>query len=101
MTKKTKKINPKDIQKNEIMTVVQNALVDAGYEVLDGDDFAMTKGTIVVRADKSDIQLKPIAPKHNVDRYEKVNDDAEQYKLGREISPFFLCILPIDKSRKM
>ena len=78
MTKKTKKINPKDIQKNEIMTVVQNALVDAGYEVLDGDDFAMTKGTIVVRADKCDIQLKPIAPKHKLDRYEQRNDEAEE-----------------------
>ena len=98
MTKKTKKINPKDIQKNEIMTVVQNALVDAGYEVLDGDDFAMTKGTIVVRADKCDIQLKPIAPKQDIKRYERVNDDAEQ---EREISPIFLCILPIDKSRKV
>lgn len=77
MTKKTKKINPKDTQKNEVMTVVREALANAGYEVLDGEDFAMTKGTVVVRAGVCDVQLKPITPKAGIDRYEVVDDDAE------------------------
>lgn len=77
MAKKMKKINPKDTQKNEVMTVVRDALVKAGYEVLDGEDFAMTKGTVVVRAGVCDVQLKPITPKAGVDRYEVVEDNAE------------------------
>lgn len=77
MAKKMKKINPKDTQKNEVMTVVREALANAGYEVLDGEDFAMTKGTVVVRAGVCDVQLKPITPKAGIDRYEVVDDDAE------------------------
>lgn len=77
MAKKTKKINPKDTQKNEVMIVVREALANAGYEVLDGEDFAMTKGTVVVRAGVCDVQLKPITPKAGIDRYEVVDDDAE------------------------
>lgn len=77
MAKKTKKINPKDTQKNEVMIVVREALANAGYEVLDGEDFAMTKGTVVVRAGVCDVQLKPITPKAGIDRYEVVDEDAE------------------------
>lgn len=77
MAKKTKKINPKDTQKNEVMAVVREALANAGYEILDGEDFAMTKGTVVVRAGACDVQLKPITPKAGIDRYEVVDDDAE------------------------
>lgn len=77
MAKKTKKINPKDTQKNEVMAVVREALINAGFEVLDGEDFAMTKGTVVVRAGVCDVQLKPITPKAGIDRYEVVDDDAE------------------------
>ena len=75
--KKMKKINPKDTQKNEVMTVVREALVNAGFEVLDGEDFAMTKGTVVVRAGVCDVQLKPITPKAGIDRYEEPTEDAE------------------------
>lgn len=77
MAKKTKKINPKDTQKNEVMTVVREALANAGYEILDGEDFTMTKGTVVVRAGVCDVQLKPITPKAGIDRYDVVDDDAE------------------------
>ena len=77
MAEGVKKINPKDTQKNEIMTIIREALVNAGYEILDGENFAMTKGTIVVRAEKCDVQLKPITPKVGIDRYEMVDDDAK------------------------
>ena len=77
MAKKTKKINPKDVQKSEVMSVVRNALVSAGYEILDGENFAMTKGTVIVRTGVCDVQLKPITPKVGIDRYEVVEDNAE------------------------
>lgn len=77
MAKKIKKINPKDMQKNEVMIIVRDALANAGYEVLDGENFAMTKGTIIVRTSVCDVQLKPITPKAGIDRYEVIEDNAE------------------------
>ena len=58
-----KKITPKDAQKNEVMSVVSEALKAAGYEILNGEDFAMSKGTMVVRGAVCDVQLRHITPK--------------------------------------
>ena len=75
--KKTKKVNPKDVAKKEIMEIVSKALADAGYDVADGENYAMTKGTIVARHSTCDVQIKPITPKAGVDRYEVVEDEGE------------------------
>ncbi len=69
MAKVTKKVDPKAVAKKEVMAVVAEALVAAGFTVLTGEEFGMTAGTIVVRHATADIQLKPIAPKTGVDRY--------------------------------
>lgn len=73
--KKMKKINPKDTAKKEIMEVISKALAAAGYDVTDGEDYAMTKGTIVAHHATCDVQIKPITPKAGVDRYEIVEDE--------------------------
>lgn len=73
--KKMKKVNPKDTAKKEIMEVISKALAAAGYDVTDGEDFAMTKGTIVAHHATCDVQIKPITPKAGVDRYEVVEDE--------------------------
>ena len=52
------------------MAIVSMALKDAGYEVKDGVDYGMTKGTIVVESALTDIQIKPITPKTGINRYE-------------------------------
>lgn len=70
MAKKTAKIDPKATAKTEVMAIVSKALKDAGYEVKDGVDYGMTKGTIVVASALTDIQIKPITPKTGIDRYE-------------------------------
>ena len=67
--KKAKKVNPKDIRKADVMGVIKSALLEKGYEIMDGVDFGMTKGTIVVGTDICDVQIKPITPKAGVDRY--------------------------------
>jgi hypothetical protein len=72
MAKNVKKVNPKDTAKNQVMEVVTNALVAAGYEVEDGAKFGFTQGTVVVHGNEFDIQVKPIAPKTGVNRYEVV-----------------------------
>lgn len=72
MAKKTKKVDVKAIEKANVMTRVMLALKEEGFEILTGTDFGMTTGTIIVRAEACDVQIKPITPKAGVTRYEEV-----------------------------
>ena len=71
MSKKIAKVDPKAVAKEQVMAIVSQALAEAGYELADGTDYGMTKGTLVIHADVTDVQLKPITPKTGVDRYER------------------------------
>lgn len=75
MANKTKKVDPKVVAKKSLMETVSNALTSAGFEVLDGSEFGMTTGTIVVRTADTDIQLKPITPKAGLTRYEVAEEE--------------------------
>ncbi len=70
--KKTKKVNEKDIAKEEIMAIIRKALEDNGISFKDGVDYGMTKGTIIVEHEKADVQIKPITPKAGITRYQEV-----------------------------
>lgn len=72
MAKATKKVDVKAVQKASVMAVITTALETAGYTVLDGADYGMTAGTVIVRAEACDVQIKPITPKAGVTRYEEV-----------------------------
>lgn len=69
VVKRVKKVNEKDIAKSEIMEIIQNALSENGIQFKDGVEYGMTNGTIIVEHEKSDIQIKPIAPKHGITKY--------------------------------
>ena len=69
---KTKKINEKDIAKNEIMAIIQKALEENGISFKDGVDYGMTKGTIIAEHEKADVQIKPITPKAGLTRYQEI-----------------------------
>lgn len=69
VVKRVKKVNEKDIAKNEIMGIIEKALAENGIEWKSGVEYGMTNGTIIVTHEKSDIQIKPIAPKHGITRY--------------------------------
>lgn len=73
--KKAKKVNPKDVAKQEVMAIIRRALEENGLELKDGIDYGMTKGTIIVSHKIADIQIKPISPKAGVDRYEIAEED--------------------------
>ena len=70
--KRTKKVNEKDIAKEEIMAIIHKALKDNGISFKDGVDYGMTKGTIIVEHEKADVQIKPITPKAGLTRYQEV-----------------------------
>ena len=78
MAKVTKKVDVKAVQKAEVMEIVAEALREHGYEVKDGVDYGMTKGTLIVETEVCDVQIKPIAPKAGIVRYEvEVEEDVE------------------------
>jgi len=70
--KRTKKVNEKDIAKDEIMAIIHKALEENGISFKDGVDYGMTKGTIIVEHEKADVQIKPITPKAGLTRYQEV-----------------------------
>ena len=70
--KRTKKVNEKDIAKEEIMAIIHKALEDNGISFKDGVGYGMTKGTIIVEHEKADVQIKPITPKAGLTRYQEV-----------------------------
>ena len=70
--KRTKKVNEKDIAKEEIMAIIHKALEENGISFKDGVDYGMTRGTIIVEHEKADVQIKPITPKAGITRYQEV-----------------------------
>ena len=75
--KKVKKVNPKDIAKTRLMGIIRETLEQLEISVEDGADYGFTKSTLVIHAPECDIQLKPITPKHDLERYDK-RDDGEE-----------------------
>lgn len=70
--KRAKKVNGKDIAKNEIMAIIHKALEENGIDFKDGVEYGMTKGTIIAEHEKADVQIKPISPKAGLERYQEI-----------------------------
>ncbi len=75
MAKTTKKVNVKDVMKNQAMEIITKALENEGLTISTGADYGMTSGTIVIHMTECDIQIKPIAPKAGVIRYEITEEE--------------------------
>ena len=78
VVKRRKKVNPKDLAKERVMAIIRESLEQVGIEYEDGAEYGMTKGTIVVHIDDYDVQIKPIAPKAGLNRYQKVEYEEEE-----------------------
>lgn len=76
--KKAKKVDVKAVAKESVMTVVEKALIEAGFKVSAGEAYGMTKGTIVVHTEASDVQIKPIAPKTGLTHYEAIEEEVAE-----------------------
>lgn len=72
--KKTKKVNPKDTQKKVVKDLLKDVLANVG-NIEEGSEYGFTKDTLVVHAETCDIQVKLIAPKTGVLRYEREEDE--------------------------
>lgn len=72
MAKTKKKVDVKKVAKLDLSKKLAEFLTAQGLEVLDGADFGFTEGTIVVRGEVCDVQIKLITPKAGLQRYEPV-----------------------------
>ena len=76
MAKKVvKKIDVKKVSKLEVSGIVKTLFEERGIEVLNGQDFGMTEGTLILRMEKTDIQVKLITPKTGIERYEVLEEE--------------------------
>lgn len=69
---KNKKVNEKDLKKSELAKMIGEMLVAQNIESFNGTDFGFTANSILVRFAETDIQIKLIAPKAGVIRYEEL-----------------------------
>ena len=67
--KRTRKVNEKDLAKEQVMEIITKALIEQGFDLKDGIEYGMTKGTIIIAHELADVQIKPISPKSGIDRY--------------------------------
>lgn len=79
MAKKTvKKVDAKKVSKMEVNTFIKELFEGLGIEIENGQDYGMTEGTLVVKMEKCDVQIKLITPKAGLDRYEKLEEEEDE-----------------------
>ena len=78
MAKKTvKKVDVKKVTKMGVSTQIAEMFGKLGVTVGLADDYGFTEGTLVLKMEKCDVQVKIITPKSGVDRYEKITEEEE------------------------
>lgn len=81
MTTKTKKVKKVDVKKEaklELSALFAEFLESKGIEVdTRHEEYGFTAGTLVVRMEKTDVQVKLITPKAGLDRYMVVEEEVE------------------------
>lgn len=75
MANKIKKVDLKKVNKMEMSKLLTETLKANGYDVHEGEKFGMTAGTLVVKLELCDIQIKLITPKAGVDHYEELQEE--------------------------
>ena len=77
--KKVKKVDVKKEAKLELSALFAEFLEAKGIEVdANYEDYVFTAGTLVVRMEKTDVQVKLITPKAGLDRYTVVEEEVEE-----------------------
>ena len=80
MAKKTvKKVDVKKVTKLEVSKLIADMFEGVeGVSIHDGKGFGFTEGTLVLKGEKCDVQIKLITPKAGVDRYETLEEEEEE-----------------------
>lgn len=76
MAKKVvKKVDVKKVTKLEVSEIIREMFTEKGIEVGTGADYGMTEGTLILKLEKCDVQVKLITPKAGIERYEVLEDE--------------------------
>ena len=85
MAKKTKAPNDKDILKNEIHELLKATFEQLEIEIdTDHEKYGLTKGTIIVKGEKCDLQIKLMSPNSNLIRYKPLEEEKEEEEKEEE-----------------
>lgn len=78
MAKTKKAPSVKETMKNEVATAVRTALENLGFRIdTDYESYGFTKGTLIVKGEATDVQVKFMTPKAGVNHYEKEEEEEE------------------------
>jgi hypothetical protein len=80
MSKKrtTKAPNAKEVLKNSVREIILTALIENGITVSeDYEAYGFTKGTLLVKGENADVQVKFMSPKAGIDHYEEIEEIEE------------------------
>ena len=82
MTTKTKKVKKVDVKKEaklELSAMFAEFLRGQGVEVDENhEEYGFTAGTLVVKMEKTDVQVKLVTPKAGLERYRIVEEEEEE-----------------------
>lgn len=78
MAKKIKKVDNKKVAKLQASAQIRELFEGLGFGVGVGLDYGFTEGTLVLKMDKCDVQVKLITPKAGLDRYESLEEEEEE-----------------------
>lgn len=81
-----KKVNVKMEAKMALSAQIAEALELAGVVVESGDNYGFTAGTLVIKGEKTDVQVKLITPKSGVDTYMALEDEVEDSVEGEDVA---------------
>lgn len=82
-TNKTKKVDYKGLAKEHVAEVLKTALVNAGFELAEGEDYGFKAGSIIVNGIEIEgetvaVKVELTAPKAGVMTYEDRLEDAAE-----------------------
>lgn len=72
-----KKVDVKKVSKIEVSAQIKELFEGLGFEISLGEDFGFTSGTLVLKSENCDVQIKLITPKAGIDRYCKLEEEEE------------------------
>ena len=77
MAKKMKKVDIKKVTKLSVSEQIAQMFLGLGVVVGTSEEYGFSEGTLVLKMDKCDVQIKLITPKAGIDRYESLVEEED------------------------
>ena len=84
MAKKMKKVDIKKATKLSVSKQIADLFTSLGIFVGTSEQYGFTEGTLVLKMDKCDVQIKLITPKAGLERYDRIVEEEEVVQDAQE-----------------